>query len=357
MPSVNPDPNQVVVDGYELALAEAKRTIQAAQTRAVLAVNSEMISLYWHLGQLLINRQETQGWGSKVVERLSNDLRAAFPSMTGLSVRNLRYMRAFAVAWPGEPIVQQLAAQLPWGHHQLLLDRLDTREDRVWYGQEAVEHGWSRAVLEHQIMSQLHLRVGRAPSNFQRLLPAEGSELMRGLTKDPQTLEFISLARDASEREFEDALLANIDRFLRELGHGYAYVGRQYRLDVAGDEFLIDLLMFDVVHARYVVIEVKRTVSTPEAIGKLNFYIAVVDDVLRLPHHAATVGLLLCTNKNDRTVQYSLDRSTSPMAVAGYKYTEALAIDQAGQPPEQQLIDIVTLALDATTDETSEEGD
>jgi predicted nuclease of restriction endonuclease-like (RecB) superfamily len=348
------DPNQdlELLDGYAHALTEAKRAIQAARTKAVLAVNSEMIDLYWRLGQLIANREQTQGWGAKVVERLSNDLRAEFPDMTGLSLRNLRYMRSFALAWPDEPMLQRLVAKLPWGHNIELLDRLKDPTTRTWYAQQAIENGWTRPLLINQIMGQLHLRHGQALSNFERLLPAGDSELMRGLTKDPQTLEFIALAKDATERDFENALLANIDRFLRELGHGYTYAGRQYRLDLDGTEYFIDLLMFDVVRSRWLVLELKRSNSTPEAIGKLNFYIAVVDDLLRQPHHAETVGLLLCTGKDDRSVRYSLSRSTSPMAVASYRYTELLSLEQAGLPAEQELLDIVDQALASTDTET-----
>jgi predicted nuclease of restriction endonuclease-like (RecB) superfamily len=349
VPAKIPNESGVLLDTYGQILAEAKRAIQAARTRATLAVNSETISLYWQLGDLMVTRQETEGWGTKVIERLSNDLRAAFPEMTGLSPRNLRYMRDFAKAWPAEPIWQQLVAKLPWGHNVALLDKLDTPDDRTWYAHQAIENGWSRALLLNQIMSQLHLRIGQAPSNFDQLLPAGESELMRELTKDPHCLDFINLTRDVSERDFENALLANLDRFLRELGHGYSYIGRQHRLDVDGDEYFIDLLMLDYIRNRFLVLELKRTESTPEAIGKLNFYVAVVNDTLRQPHHAPTVGLLLCTSKNDRAVRYSLNNSTSPMAVASYRYTELPAIDQAGLPREQELLDLVDQAVETTT--------
>jgi predicted nuclease of restriction endonuclease-like (RecB) superfamily len=260
--------DNIFPDGYADVLAHAKRTIQAARTRAVLAVNSELIGLYWDLGQLILDRQRSEGWGAKVVARLSADLRAAFPEMTGLSVRNVLYMRSFAQTWSGEAIVPQLAAQLPWGHHRILLDRLDGHEIRIWYARQAIENGWSRAVLENQIMSQLHRRAGAAPSNFERLLPADDSELMQQITRDPYNLEFVQLAAPAAERELESALVAKVDRFLRELGKGFAYVGRQYRLDVDGDEFFIDLLMFHADSNRYVVIELKTTKLTPSDVGR-----------------------------------------------------------------------------------------
>jgi predicted nuclease of restriction endonuclease-like (RecB) superfamily len=332
-------------DGYAEALAEAKKTIQAARTRAVLAVNSGLISLYWDLGELILDRQRDEGWGAKVIRRLSDDLRAAFPGMTGLSTVNLGYMRRMAAEWRNDPISPQLVGKLPWGHHRVLLDRLDDQETRVWYAEQAIENGWSRALLEHQIMGQLHRRVGMAPSNFTRFLPADDSELMQQITRDPYNLEFVQLTAPAAERELESALVAKVDRFLRELGKGFAYVGRQYRLDIDGDEFFIDLLMFHADSNRYVVIELKTKKLTPADVGQLNFYVAVVDDTLRQPHHAETVGLLLCASRNEQTVRYALGRSTSPMAIAGYRFEELPALEKQSMPGEQELIELVGRAL------------
>jgi predicted nuclease of restriction endonuclease-like (RecB) superfamily len=337
--------DDIFPDGYADVLAHAKRTIQAARTRAVLAVNSELIGLYWDLGQLILDRQRSEGWGTKVVARLSTDLRAAFPEMTGLSTVNLGYMRRMVAEWKGDPISLQLVGKLPWGHNQLLLDRLDEQATRIWYARQAIENGWSRAVLENQIMSQLHQRAGAAPSNFERLLPADDSELMQQITRDPYNLEFVQLAAPAAERALESALVAKVDRFLRELGKGFAYVGRQYRLDVDGNEFFVDLLMFHADSNRYVVIELKTTKLTPSDVGQLNFYVAVVDDTLRRPHHGDTIGLLLCASRNERTVRYALGRSTSPMAVAGYRFDQLPALEQAALPGEQELLELVERAL------------
>jgi predicted nuclease of restriction endonuclease-like (RecB) superfamily/Arc/MetJ-type ribon-helix-helix transcriptional regulator len=200
---------------YAAALASAKATIQAARTRAVLAVTSELIGLYWDLGRMIADRQEAQGWGAKVVERFSNDLRAAFPAMSGLSPRNLRYMRDFARAWPDPAFVPQVVARLPWGHNRLLLDKLDEPAEREWYARAAIANGWSRVVLEHQILTQLHRRAGAAPSNFARLLPAADSGLMQQATKDPYHLEFLTIAGAAHERDVEQAMIDQLDRFLR----------------------------------------------------------------------------------------------------------------------------------------------
>ena len=340
-------PGAAVERSYGAALQAAKAAIQAARTRAVLAVNSELIVLYWDLGRLIADRQAAEGWGTKVIDRLSGDLRAEYPTMTGLSPRNLRYMRSFATAWPDHAMVQQVAANLPWGHHLLLLDKLTEAGEREWYARAAIQFGWSRVVLEHQIMSQLHRRSGMAPSNFDRLLPAADSELMQQATRDPYHLEFLTLTGAAHERDVEAALVGELDRFLRELGAGFAYVGRQWRLDVAGDEFFIDLLMFHADTNRYVVIELKHRKITPADVGQLNFYVTVIDDVLRRAHHAPTVGLLLCTARNETTVRYALARSTSPLAVAGYRYTELPADEQAVFPADEALLAVVERALTA----------
>jgi predicted nuclease of restriction endonuclease-like (RecB) superfamily len=331
---------------YAATLAAAKAAIQAARSRAVLAANSELMGLYWQLGQLILNRQQADGWGASVIERLSADLRTDFPEMTGLSPRNLRYMRALVAAWPGHENVPRVVAHLPWGHNRELIDKLDDPALREWYAGQAVEHGWSRAVLANQILSRLHERVGRAPSNFADVLPSGDSELMQQLTKDPYHLEFLTLAGGVAERDLERALVAQVERFLLELGDGFAFVGRQWRLDLVGDEFFIDLLMFHIPTSRYVVIELKTTKLTPTDVGQLNFYVAAVDGEVRLNHHAPTVGLLLCATRNERTVRYALARSTSPMAVAGYRYSELPPAEQAALPAEAAIVDAVSAALD-----------
>jgi predicted nuclease of restriction endonuclease-like (RecB) superfamily len=340
----NEPPDLIPVE-YVEALAEAKRAIRASRTRSVVAVNTGMMMLYWNLGNLIANRETKQGWGAKIVERLSNDLRAEFPGMTGLSFRNLRYMRDFALAWSTSEMLPQAVATLPWGHNRLLLDKLNDVETRFWYAQAAIEYGWSRNVLENQIMSQFHRRAGVAPTNFSRLLPAEDSEMMQQATRDPYHLEFLTIEATAHERDVEQAMIDQLDRFLRELGRGFSYVARQWRLDVAGDEFFIDLLMFHADANRYVVLEIKHRKITPADVGQLNFYIAVIDDTLRRAHHNPTIGLLLCSSRNEQTVRYALDRATSPMAVAGYRYTELPPAEQAVLPGEQELLAIVIQAF------------
>jgi predicted nuclease of restriction endonuclease-like (RecB) superfamily len=341
--------DNIVPGGYATVLAEVKREIHAARTRAALAVNSELIGLYWRIGHRIVELQDAEGPRTKVVDRLSADLRADFPAVKGLGRSNLNYMRAFALAWPDEPSFQRLVGKMPWGHNIELLDRLNDREVRSWYARHAIEHGWSRAVLIHQIMSKLHLRAGAASSNFAAVMPAAESELMQQVTKDPYNFEFLGISAEIAERELEEALLAHVQRFLLELGQGFAFVGRQYSLVVGEQDFFIDLLFFHIPTKRYVVLELKRTGFTPEAIGKLNFYVNVIDDRLRSDGENATIGLLLCTSRDEHVVRYSLSGVSTPLAVAGYTLGELPAEVRDAVPAEAGLIHTVEAAIDEYT--------
>lgn len=234
--------NQIVPASYEQLLRELKNRIRSAQIKAALAVNRELVLLYWQIGREILQRQGQEGWGTKVIDRLAKDLKQEFPEMKGFSSRNLKYMRAFAEAWTGEPIVQQLAAQIPWFHNCILLDKVKPNSERIWYIQETIANGWSRAVLEHQIETKLYQRQGKAITNFDLTLPQPQSDLAQQLIKDPYTFDFLTLAQNAQERDLEKALLDRIRSFLLELGTGFAFVGSQYHLEVGGDDFYIDLL-------------------------------------------------------------------------------------------------------------------
>jgi predicted nuclease of restriction endonuclease-like (RecB) superfamily len=323
------------VSGYAAALAELKQQVRAARVTAQRRVNTELIRLYWGIGSTILQRQGDEGWGSNVIGRLAMDLRAEFPEMKGFSPRNLAYMRAFAVAWPEEQILQQAVAQLPWGHVTVLLDRFDDRELRNWYANQAAAHGWSRNVLEHQIRSVAHTRLQAAPTNFAEVLPPGNSDLAQQITKDPYVLDFLALDGDAKERHLEQALVDRIIDTLRELGEGFAFVGRQVHFDVNGDDFYVDLLFFHVEQLRYVVIELKTGKFKPEYLGQLGFYVALVDDKLRRPQHADTVGLLLVADKNDAVVRYSLAGQQNPIGVASYDLLPPSV--QAALPTEAEL--------------------
>jgi predicted nuclease of restriction endonuclease-like (RecB) superfamily len=323
--------------GYTDLLGELKNRVRTARTQAVRTVNTQLIALYWSIGRTVLERQDVEGWGSGVMGRLADDLRAEFPDMKGLSRRNLFYMRGFAAAWP-EPIVQQPVAQLPWGHITVLLDKAETAEQRAWYASAAVEYGWSRNVLLNMMMNRSMERTGAAPSNFVQQLVAPDSELAQQLAKDPYNFEFLGLSGEVAERDLENALTSRITETLRELGPGFAFVGRQVHFDVDGDDFYVDMLFFNIDQSRYVVIELKTGKFQPEYAGKLNFYVALVDDMLRRDHHNETIGILICGTKNDRSVRYSLGRSTSPMAVAAYTYDRLPPAEQQALPNEGHIV-------------------
>jgi predicted nuclease of restriction endonuclease-like (RecB) superfamily len=309
---------------YAPWLADIKRRITAARQRAALAVNAELIHIYWQIGRDILQRQSEQGWGSKVIERLARDLREAFPEMKGFSARNLKYMRAFAEAWPEAEFVQQAAAQLPWFHVCTLLDKLKTREERSWYLTQAVEHGWSRITLERNIRSRLLERQGQAVTNFDVRLPASHSHLAQETLKDPYLFDFLGLGNDAHEREIENALVRHITHFLLELGSGFAFIGRQFRLEVSGDEFFIDLLFYHTRLKCYVVVELKATAFKPEHAGQLNFYLAAVDAQVKAPEDKPTIGLLLCKTQNRLAAEYALSGIDKPIGVAEYERVRAL---------------------------------
>jgi len=264
--------NAVLPDGYPAFLSGLKVRIREARVRAALSVNRELILLYWEIGRDILQRQQEEGWGAKVIERLSTDLRKEFPDVKGFSPRNLKYMRSFAEAWPDPVFVQQVAAQIPWFHNCVILDKLSNREFREWYIHKTIENGWSRNVLVHQIESGLIEREGRAVTNFSSALPAPQSDLARAMLKDPYIFDFLGIGEDAAERELERALLDHIREFLLELGVGFAFVGSQYRLDVGGKDFSIDLLFYHLKLRSYVVIDLKIGEFLPEYAGKMNFH-------------------------------------------------------------------------------------
>ncbi len=331
------EPDLPLPPGYPELLEDLKRTVAGARWRAQRAVNTELLGLYWRLGHAILSRQQAEGWGTRVIDRLSADLRAAFPGMRGLSQRNLVYMRTFAAAFPGE-ITQQPVARLPWGHVTVLLDKLDDQAQREWYAAAAAEHGWSRNVLLNQIIGRLHLRAGAAPSNFTNQLPAADSELAQQLTRDPYVLDFLDLTEPVAERDLETALVDRLQAFLLELGHGFAFVGRQYHFEVDGEDFYIDLLFFNWVQSRFVVLELKVGRFAPEHAGQLGFYVNWVDANLRVPNqHSPTIGILLCAGRNDNVVRYSLAGTTAPLAVADYTYDALPASARDAVPTEAEL--------------------
>ncbi|MDR0417680.1 MAG: PDDEXK nuclease domain-containing protein [Propionibacteriaceae bacterium] len=311
--------------GYADLLADVKHRIRSAQVRAVRAANTEMLRLYWSVGHDILLRQAEQGWGSGVITRLAADLRREFPEQTGWSRTNLHYMRQVAEVWPTEiEFVQQPVGQLPWGHIVVLLGRLDSRGDRDWYAARAVDEGWSRNVMNHFIATGLRDRIGAAPTNFHDTLDSPDSELAQQLVKDPYVFDHLAMVRRRLERDVEQALMDRLQDTLTEFGRGMAFVARQPRFEVADpggriDELVPDLLLFHIPQSRYVVIELKLADFEPAALGQLAAYVGVVDAQLRDPAtHAPTIGILLCTGKNETLVRYTLANMSAPMGVADY---------------------------------------
>jgi predicted nuclease of restriction endonuclease-like (RecB) superfamily len=325
--------------GYADWLADLKTRIHTAQQRATLAVNRELVLLYWQIGRDILERQAQQGWGAKVIERLAHDLRTAFPEMKGFSRANLMYMRAFAEAWPDAEIVQQAVGQLPWGHNLVLLTRLKDARMRLAYAQRAIQHGWSRNVLNIHIETGLLEREGKAVTNFEFRLPKPQSDLARESLKDPYRFDFLGLTEEAQEREVENALVKHVTEFLLELGAGFAFVGRQVLLDVGGDEFFIDLLFYHLKLRCYVVIELKGGKFKPEHLGQLGFYLTAVDRQIKSEHDNATIGLLLCKTKNKVVAEYALGDKTQPMGIAEYKRLESLPAEWQTSLPSIEKIE------------------
>jgi predicted nuclease of restriction endonuclease-like (RecB) superfamily len=311
-------------DEYNSFLQSLKERIQSAQVRAALAVNGELVTLYWQIGHEIIVEQRRRGWGAKVIDQLAADLRRAFPDTKGFSPRNLKYMRAFAEAWQDPEFVQESLAQITWYHNITLLEKLETADERAWYAARTVENGWSRNVLVHQIESGLRQRQGQAVTNFDRTLPPPQSELAQQLLKDPYNFDFLSLGEKILERDLEHGLLEHIRKFLLELGVGFAFVGSQYPLEVGGQDFYLDLLFYHLRLRCFVVIDLKVSEFQPEFAGKMNFYLSAVDDLLRHPDDQPSIGIILCKTKNKVIVEYTLRDANKPMGVSAYQLTEAL---------------------------------
>ena len=318
---------------YQTLLADLKQRIRTAQVRAALAVNRELVLLYWGIGKEILARQDHEGWGTKVIDRLAKDLRSEFPGQQGLSPRNLKYMRALAEAWPDEAIVQQVAAQIPWFHNCILLDKVKEPGERLWYVQQTIQNGWSRNVLVMQIETNLYRRQGKAITNFQATLPSPQSDLAQQLLKDPYNFDFLTLAQEAQERDLERGLLAHVQQFLLELGVGFALVGSQVPLEVGGEDFRIDLLFYHLKLRAYIVIDLKMTPFKPEYAGKMNFYLSAVDDLLRHPDDQPTIGLILCKAKNRLVAEYAIRDIAKPLGVAEFRYLEQLPEQLKGTLP------------------------
>ena len=338
-------------DWYPDLLASVADRVSAGRSRAFTVAQQELVSTYWSIGHEILQRQNERGWGARIIDRLSKDVISQFPDARGFSPRNLKYMRAFAECWPGEAIVQAPPAQLPWYHQIALVEKLHDNETRLWYARAAVAEGWSRNVLVHQIDTRLHERSGRAITNFAATLPPADSDLAQQATKDPYVFDFLAMTDRRTERELETQLVTHVQKFLLELGQGFAFVGEQVRLEIGDDEFFADLLFYHLTLRCYVVVELKATSFDPGFVGQLGMYMAAVDDLLARPDDKPTIGLLLCKTKNNVVAEYALRSSALPIGVADWKsaITEALPDELASSLPTVETLE-AELAGDTDTD-------
>lgn len=355
-------------DDYRQWIVSIKKRVQTSQIKAAIAVNRGMLEMYWFLGEQIIERQESANWGDGFLKQMSEDLSAEFPEMKGFSLRNLQVMRKWVRFWGSGnsnfpqpdpapsiakqvvsqtlPIAQQLVAQLPWGHNMLLMQKLRDPADALFYVRKTIENNWSRAVLTHHIESGLHLREGKAVHNFEATLPKPESDLAQQILRDPYNFDFLTLTARHNERELEDGLLEHLTKFLLELGAGFAFVGRQYKISVDGDEYSIDLLFYHLRLHCYVVIDLKVVKFKPEFAGKLNFYISAVDSQVRSEIDGPTLGILICKSKSDTTVEYSLRDISKPIGVSQYIITQNLPDELKSSLPTIQQIENELDSLD-----------
>lgn len=358
--------NTLLPNGYAQWRKDIEHLIDTAKLHTALNVNVGTLTLYWNIGKSILQKQEQEGWGKQVIEQLSKDLISRYPDDRGYSVRNLRYMKRFASAYPYFPIlqvplaelrklpilqatlaelenegrefVQVPLAQISWYHHISLLPKVKDEAQRAYYITETAQNGWSRDVMLLQIDNGYIHAKGHAINNFEQTLPPLQSDLARYIFKDPYNFSFIGTVALQNELDIEKSLTSKITDFLLEMGRGFAYIGRQYHISVGGDDYYIDLLMYHLKLHCYVVVELKAVEFKPEFVSKLNFYISAVDDLVKSPEDKPTIGLLLCRTKSNKKAEFSLRGITQPMGIAQYE-TEKLFADVASALPQIEEIE------------------
>ena len=373
---------KIVKREYQKFLARIKSRIQTAQTKAVLSVNAELIYLYWDIGQMIEKRQKTEGWGIGIIPNLSKDIRNELPEIKGFSERNIGYMIRFAREYPNlsilqqpvakiekqkkmpQPVaqlegnninfkLQQFVAQLPWGHNILLIEKVKNLSIRLWYMQKTIENGWSRNVLGLMIDGNAYQREGKAVTNFDARLPSPQSDLAKQSLKDPYIFDFLTLEEPFKERELETELVRHLEKFLLELGQGFAFIGRQYHLDIGDNDFYIDLLFYHLVLRCFIVIELKKGAFKPDYAGKMNFYCNVIDDKLKQKADNQTIGLILCQDKNKVVAEYALRGFNKPIGISEYELTRALPDNLKSSLPAVEEIEEELKIIENKKDENS----
>ncbi len=315
---------ELSTESYITLIQTLKQEITQARIRAHLVVNKEMITLYWNIGRSILEKQTKEGWGSKVIENISKDLRKELPEMKGLSYQNISYMRQFVLEYKDEQFLQQAVGEIPWGHNIAIFSQVKILEQRIWYAQKTIENGWSRNVLNLQIKTNLYEREGKSINNFKSTLPAPQSDLAKSIIKDPYNLEFLNIQGKILERELETKLIDHIRNFLLELGAGFAFIGNQYHIELEGEDYYLDMVFYHVKLKCYVVIELKSSKFKPEYAGKMNFYLNLMDKQVKDTSDNPTIGLILCEDKKNITVEYAIEGINRPMGVSQFKLTEKL---------------------------------
>lgn len=327
---------------YKDWLNSIKQRVVAARMRVALAANSELIRFYWELGSQIDEKQQYSQWGDKIIQQLSADLQKEFPEIKGFSTTNLKYClrfyQFFAELQPS-PFGQQPVDQIPWGHNIQIFTKCTSLEEASFYINQTLEQGWSRDVLALQLKSRLHERAGKTISNFSRTLPAPQSDLAQQTLKDPYTFDFMQLTTPFNERDVEQQLTRHLTQFLLELGKGFAFVGRQYHLEIADNDYYLDLLFYHITLKCYVVIELKNKKFIPEYAGKLNFYLSAVDSLLKKDDDQPSIGLLLCRDKSNIEVEFALRDMNKPMGVSEYNLVENLPDNLKGALPTVEEIE------------------
>ncbi|HSW73212.1 MAG TPA: PDDEXK nuclease domain-containing protein [Chlamydiales bacterium] len=321
------DTNTIALVGYNELLKGLKEKIRNVQLKAAIAANRELVKLYWEIGKEIVEKQNKEGWGSKILEKISKDLQNEFPGIEGFSRTNIFRMRAFYLAYSNcLTAVGQLEEEkvepflnIPWGHNFILLDKLKSFDERLWYAKRIIEYGWSRSILTTWIENNLYLREGKAITNFKTTLPSPQSDLAQQTLKDPYIFDFLTLHKEHLEKDLENGLVNHIQKFLIELGQGFAFMGRQYPLNISGEQFLIDLLFYHIKLRCFVVVELKAKAFKPEDAGQLNFYLSAVDDMIKHPTDNPTIGILLCKDRNKIIAEYAFRGIDRPMGVVEYE--------------------------------------
>ena len=335
------------IEKYNSFLVDIKTQIKLSQQKAFNAVNQEMISLYFNIGKMIDTWQKELGWGAKVIDKLSLDILNEFPTMSGFSTRNLKLMVQFYKEYSNDEFVQPIVAQIPWTHNIILIQKIKDKSLRFWYMEQTLQNGWSKDILSLMINSEVHNRTGNLVSNFSQILPPLESDLVQQSFKDPYRFDFLTITEPFRERELENNLIKHMEKFLIELGSGFAFVGRQYKLEIGDDEFYIDLLFYHLKLRCFIVVELKKGKFKPEYSGQVNFYCSAIDGILAQKDDKPTIGLILCQEKNEIVAEYSLKNMTQPIGISEYQLTEVLPKEFESSLPtieeiEQELKQICT---------------